>query len=149
MSIELEELDVVGEQVNAVKLFILKECYSLSSVYGRVLFFEILEFDLAGVATTFINKNQDETILMDLKALLLEAGQKIPPFLEALSSGGGFYATEIGGVKGCAYCGGLGHRIAQCPKLETQKNKQLGSTGKDYLTTGSRYGGTSGYSGDW
>lgn len=104
---------------------------------------------VSGVATTFINKNQAQTILLDLKALLLEAGQKIPPFLEALNSSG-HYSKEIGGVKGCAYCGGLGHRIAQCPKLETQKNKQLGGAGaKDYLTTGSRYGGTSGYTGDW
>eukprot|EP00922_Rhytidocystis_sp_ex-Travisia-forbesii_P019948 GHVS01029437.1.p1 GENE.GHVS01029437.1~~GHVS01029437.1.p1 ORF type:complete len:306 (+),score=22.65 GHVS01029437.1:22-918(+) len=101
-----------------------------------------------GVATTFINKNQEETILLDLKALLLEASQKIPPFLEALDSRG-VNLREIGGVRGCAFCGGLGHRIAQCPKLETQKAKQLGSTGKDFLTTGSRYGGTQGYSGDW
>jgi len=101
-----------------------------------------------GVATTFINKNQEETILLDLKALLVEAGQKVPPFLEALDSRG-FNLKEIGGVRGCAYCGGLGHRIAQCPKLETQKNKQLGATGRDYLTTGSRYGGTHGYAGDW
>ncbi|CEL93727.1 unnamed protein product [Vitrella brassicaformis CCMP3155] len=101
-----------------------------------------------GVATTFINKNQDETILLDLKALLLEANQKIPPFLEALDSRG-FNMQEVGGVRGCAYCGGLGHRIAQCPKLESQKNKQLGGTGKDYLTSGSRYGNTQGYAGDW
>ncbi|KAF8821695.1 DEAD (Asp-Glu-Ala-Asp) box polypeptide 41 family protein [Cardiosporidium cionae] len=101
-----------------------------------------------GVATTFINKNQEETILLDLKALLLEAGQKIPPFLEALDSKA-YNLKDIGGVRGCAYCGGLGHRIAQCPKLESQKNKQLSSTGKDYLTTGSRYGGTAGYAGDW
>merc|ERR1711957_997426 len=28
-----------------------------------------------GVATTFVNKNQEETILLDLKVLLVEAGQ--------------------------------------------------------------------------
>jgi len=32
-----------------------------------------------GVATTFINKSQDETILRDLKLLLKEARQRIPP----------------------------------------------------------------------
>merc|ERR1719284_1542031 len=37
-----------------------------------------------GVATTFVNKNQEETILMDLKAILLEANQKLPPFLKDL-----------------------------------------------------------------
>ena len=37
-----------------------------------------------GVATTFINKSQDETILRDLKLLLKEARQRIPPVLAAL-----------------------------------------------------------------
>lgn len=41
-----------------------------------------------GVATTFINKNSEETVLLDLKALLIEAGQRIPPFLETLDSRG-------------------------------------------------------------
>eukprot|EP00931_Biecheleriopsis_adriatica_P074478 TRINITY_DN48526_c0_g1_i1.p1 TRINITY_DN48526_c0_g1~~TRINITY_DN48526_c0_g1_i1.p1 ORF type:complete len:633 (+),score=171.79 TRINITY_DN48526_c0_g1_i1:59-1957(+) len=104
-----------------------------------------------GVATTFVNKNQDETILLDLKALLLEAGQHVPPFLRTLETGGGGREEEeIGGVKGCAYCGGLGHRIADCPKLETTRQKTTSAT-KDYLTTGStRYSGAGeGYAGDW
>ncbi|PFH31556.1 DEAD (Asp-Glu-Ala-Asp) box polypeptide 41 family protein [Besnoitia besnoiti] len=101
-----------------------------------------------GVATTFVNKNQEETVLLDLKALLIEAGQRIPPFLEALDSRG-FNLKEIGGVRGCAYCGGLGHRIAQCPKLETQKRQTQGTMGKDFLTSGSRYGNTAQYGGDW
>jgi len=100
-----------------------------------------------GVATTFVNKNQDETILLDLKALLIEAGQKVPPFLAGIEAPAGYNVKEIGGVKGCAYCGGLGHRIAMCPKLEANKVKS--STSKDMLTTGSRYGHTEGYSGDW
>ena len=37
-----------------------------------------------GIATTFINKKQNESILLDLKHLLKEAGQRIPPVLEAL-----------------------------------------------------------------
>ena len=34
-----------------------------------------------GIATTFINKNQSESILLDLKHLLKEAKQRIPPVL--------------------------------------------------------------------
>ena len=34
-----------------------------------------------GVATTFINKAQEESILLDLKHLLIEAKQRIPPVL--------------------------------------------------------------------
>merc|ERR1719487_681718 len=102
-----------------------------------------------GVATTFVNKNQDETILLDLKALLLEANQNIPPFLASLDSAAEVNTKDIGGVKGCAYCGGLGHRIAVCPKLENTRNKTA-SAQKDYLTTGSsRYQQTEGYAGDW
>jgi len=100
-----------------------------------------------GVATTFVNKNQDETILLDLKALLVEAGQNVPPFLNSIEAPAGYNVKEIGGIKGCAYCGGLGHRIAMCPKLEQNKSKAGGT--KDFLTTGSRYGGTEGYTGDW
>merc|ERR1719487_1820035 len=76
-----------------------------------------------GVATTFINKSQEETILLDLKALLIEANQNVPPFLQQIQSAHENHVKEIGGVKGCAYCGGLGHRIAQCPKLETTRQK--------------------------
>lgn len=102
-----------------------------------------------GVATTFVNKNQDETILLDLKALLLEANQNIPPFLASLDSAAEVNTKDIGGVKGCAYCGGLGHRIAVCPKLETTRNKTAAAQ-KDMLTTGSsRYNNTEGYAGDW
>ncbi|CAG8602044.1 9644_t:CDS:2, partial [Scutellospora calospora] len=37
-----------------------------------------------GVATTFINMNCSEQILLDLKHLLREAKQRVPPVLEAL-----------------------------------------------------------------
>ncbi|SBT36001.1 RNA helicase 1, putative [Plasmodium ovale wallikeri] len=101
-----------------------------------------------GIATTFINKNQDEAILLDLKALLIEAKQKIPPFLEMLDSMG-INLKEIGGVKGCAYCGGLGHRITQCSKLESQRNKQTLSTNKDVLSGNNKYNSINAYTGDW
>lgn len=39
-----------------------------------------------GVATTFINKDVDESILLDLKHLLIEAKQRVPPVLQALGT---------------------------------------------------------------
>ncbi|CAD2099321.1 RNA helicase, putative [Plasmodium vinckei brucechwatti] len=101
-----------------------------------------------GIATTFINKNQEEAILLDLKALLIEAKQKIPPFLEMLDSKG-INLKEIGGVKGCSYCGGLGHRITQCSKLETQATKQKTSNQKDILSGNNKFNNMNGYTGDW
>lgn len=38
------------------------------------------------------------------------------------------------GEHGCSYCGGLGHRITDCPKLEALQNKQASNIGRrDYL----------------
>lgn len=38
---------------------------------------------------------------------------------------------------GCSYCGGLGHRITECPKLEAVSNKEARQIGrKDYLASG-------------
>ncbi|KAI8512518.1 DEAD (Asp-Glu-Ala-Asp) box polypeptide 41 [Branchiostoma belcheri] len=86
-----------------------------------------------GIATTFINKACDESVLLDLKHLLLEAKQKIPPVLETLESESEKY-LELRGERGCAYCGGLGHRITDCPKLEAMQNKQASNIGRrDYL----------------
>lgn len=76
-----------------------------------------------GIATTFINKACDESVLLDLKHLLIEAKQKIPPFLATLQSESEKY-LELGDERGCSYCGGLGHRITDCPKLEAMQNKQ-------------------------
>ena len=130
---------------------------------------------------------------MDLKALLLEAKQKVPPVLQVLHcgdesmldiggdtgwetlvqwgcdgntteqvrsapqrSGGLMGAQSLGhrawphhhadppppstatpippGERGCAFCGGLGHRITDCPKLEAMQTKQVSNIGrKDYL----------------
>jgi len=102
-----------------------------------------------GVATTMINKNAEESALLDLKAVLIEAKQKIPPFLNAIDTER-VSMKMIGGVRGCAYCGGLGHRIAQCPKMENQQ--RLAGQEKDLLQQGSRFRGvedTKGYGGDW
>lgn len=39
-----------------------------------------------------------------------------------------------GDERGCSYCGGLGHRITACPRLEAMQNKQAAGIGrKDYL----------------
>jgi ATP-dependent RNA helicase DDX41 len=100
-----------------------------------------------GIATTFVNKNDDETILMDLKAILLEANQRIPPFLKDLEPPGGF--REVGGIKGCAYCGGLGHRVTSCPKLEETRRKTSQGINDSLVGSGSRYTDTKGYGGEW
>lgn len=93
-------------------------------------------FGKKGIATTFINKSVEESVLLDLKFLLIEAKQKLPPFLAALQSENEKY-LEMGDEKGCLYCGGLGHRITNCPKLEAVQSKQASSVGrKDYLASG-------------
>ncbi|RHZ79012.1 hypothetical protein Glove_152g30 [Diversispora epigaea] len=74
-----------------------------------------------GVATTFINMNCSEQILLDLKHLLKEAKQRVPPVLEVLEDP----LKDLKG--GCTFCGGLGHRISECPKLDAQRRQQLGN----------------------
>ncbi|XP_076460309.1 putative ATP-dependent RNA helicase DDX41 [Babylonia areolata] len=86
-----------------------------------------------GVATTFVNKTVDESVLLDLKHLLMEARQKVPQFLATMQADNEIY-LDIGGEVGCSYCGGLGHRIANCPKLEAMQTKQAANIGRrDYL----------------
>uniref|UniRef100_A0A8C2ILB1 Probable ATP-dependent RNA helicase DDX41 n=1 Tax=Cyprinus carpio TaxID=7962 RepID=A0A8C2ILB1_CYPCA len=90
-----------------------------------------------GIATTFINKGCDESVLMDLKALLVEAKQKVPPVLQVLQMGDETM-LDIGEERGCTFCGGLGHRITVCPKLEAMQTKQVTNIGrKDYLASSS------------
>ncbi|XP_026683505.1 ATP-dependent RNA helicase abstrakt [Diaphorina citri] len=89
-----------------------------------------------GLATTFINKSNDESVLLDLKHLLLEARQRIPPFLAELESETEKFLDLGGDERGCAYCGGLGHRITACPKLEAVQTKAASSIGRrDYLNS--------------
>lgn len=86
-----------------------------------------------GIATTFINKTVEESTLLDLKHLLIEAKQNCPPFLAGMTSENEKY-LDIGGEVGCSYCGGLGHRISECPKLEALQTKQAQNIGRrDYL----------------
>jgi len=52
-----------------------------------------------GVATTFINKDVQESALLDLKHLLKEAKQRVPPVLQALQDPDED-VMDLGGVKG-------------------------------------------------
>lgn len=91
-----------------------------------------------GVATTFINKGVDETVLLDLKHLLREAKQPIPPVLASLPDPlDAEERDEEGRLVVCAYCGGLGHSISVCPSLERVKRRQASAAaGKDGLKGG-------------
>ena len=73
-----------------------------------------------GMATTFINKNQDEAILLDLKHLLAESGQFIPNFINSIHEEDPSLAKQE-----CTFCGGLGHKLNQCHKLENHRMKMI------------------------
>jgi len=72
----------------------------------------------------------------------------VPPVLKALEdpyeelerSGDGL--SNATGTKGCAFCGGLGHRITDCPKVDAQVRK-IGAGKRDFLA-----GKSEGYGGD-
>jgi ATP-dependent RNA helicase DDX41 len=95
-----------------------------------------------GVATTFINKDVEESSLLDLKHLLIEAKQRVPPVLMALDDPDDDL-ININGMKGCAFCGGLGHRITDCPKLDKDV-KRIGGARVDSLAKQQGQ-----YGGDW
>ncbi|KAI6225744.1 RNA helicase [Aphelenchoides besseyi] len=79
-----------------------------------------------GLATTFINRRADLTVLADLKHLLLEAGQQLPVFLKEIAGEEDLKSEQVeasSSEKGCSYCSGLGHRITNCPKLESIRTK--------------------------
>ncbi len=78
-------------------------------------------------------------ILLDLKHLLTEAHQRVPAVLSALV-GEDETAEEIAGIKGCAHCGGLGHRIGNCPKRAQMTQKQMaGMSSRSDMTLGGDY----------
>jgi len=77
-----------------------------------------------GIATTFVNMNTPEQTLLDLKYLLMEAGQKVPPFLSTIDDP---RVIQGGSFMGCPVCGGLGHGISNCPKLEDAQRRQMAS----------------------
>ena len=84
----------------------------------------------SGVATTFINQSCDQTTLLDLKALLVEAKQKVPPVLAALED-----PREKHSGAGCSFCGGLGHTIVDCPKIDKDARRVAGNQ-RDVLAGG-------------
>lgn len=71
----------------------------------------------------------DLSVLLDLKHLLIEAGQQLPAFIKQVAGEDEEVANledELGQDemdKGCSYCSGLGHRITNCPKLESVRTK--------------------------
>ena len=47
-----------------------------------------------------------------------------------------FVGFKFLGEVGCSYCGGLGHRITDCPRLDAMQSKQASNIGrKDYLAS--------------
>ncbi len=70
-----------------------------------------------GLSTTFVNSTCSQSILADLKHLLVEADQAIPPFLKDIETG------VVDG--GCSVCGGMGHAESNCPKLHLQTSKVI------------------------
>ncbi|KAJ1739360.1 hypothetical protein LPJ68_004760 [Coemansia sp. RSA 1086] len=94
-----------------------------------------------GVATTFINHNSSEQVLLDLKHILLEAKQRVPSILYTIDDPTDKYRLPDGTLDtsvGCAYCGGLGHRILDCPKLAQEQRalqaaqRREDNAGNDY-----------------
>lgn len=96
-----------------------------------------------GLATTFINKSVPETLLLDLRQLLIEAKQRVPPMLLSLQSLSGVElpgdttSASVAAGDACPYCGGLGHKPADCPKMAAERAKQ----GRPHGGSGSGGGG--------
>ena len=85
-----------------------------------------------GVATTFINRDCQDSILLDLKHLLREAKQKIPPVLMTLDDPREGMEADNSSTEACQYCSGLGHNVLDCPKLAAvNKGKQSSAYGYD------------------
>lgn len=101
-----------------------------------------------GTATTFVSSLDSPTVLADLVQLMVEAKQFVPQALYDLvpdMERDSMAAVEVAGVKGCAYCGGFGHRVADCPTLEAEKMKALVSGRQE---SGERFN-RGGFGGEW
>eukprot|EP00178_Gracilaria_changii_P024253 TRINITY_DN730_c0_g3_i4.p1 TRINITY_DN730_c0_g3~~TRINITY_DN730_c0_g3_i4.p1 ORF type:complete len:626 (-),score=95.38 TRINITY_DN730_c0_g3_i4:834-2711(-) len=101
-----------------------------------------------GTATTFVNHSDSSTLISDLVQLLIEAKQTVPESLYEIVPDlvlNGLASREVGGVKGCAYCGGLSHRVQECPTLESEKMKALVGGTKGGMERFNR----GGYGGEW
>ncbi|EZG55077.1 helicase [Gregarina niphandrodes] len=78
----------------------------------------------SGLATTFVTSAclANETVLLDLRSVLLQARQTLPKFLTVLAEHCGLHQTDVE----CTFCGGPGHRLVHCPRL--RKNSGRNST---------------------
>ncbi|XP_045068396.1 ATP-dependent RNA helicase abstrakt-like [Coregonus clupeaformis] len=75
---------------------------------------------------------QTHTIIEYYCKLLEEEGA--PHMRSVLCIGGMSVKDQMEVVNHCTFCGGLGHRITDCPKLEAMQTKQVTNIGhKDYL----------------
>lgn len=70
----------------------------------------------SGLATTLISSLQDRGVLLELKSLLEEAGQPVPPQLMEIREIG--EEQQVRNTGECAYCGLNGHRKAGCALLQ-------------------------------
>ncbi len=66
--------------------------------------------------------------------MLVEAKQSVPSFIKTIPDPMEDIMKKINQdenydeeVKGCRYCGGLGHRVSMCPKLEREKRERMGA----------------------
>jgi ATP-dependent RNA helicase DDX41 len=84
-----------------------------------------------GVATTFINKGVSESLLLDLKHLLQEAKQRVPPVLLALDDPEERLRASGAVDVVCGYCGGF-HAVQDCEKLKRDARAKEGAS-RDYL----------------
>lgn len=84
----------------------------------------------------------EQSTLLDLKHLLIEAEQRVPPCLEVLEDPDDDLAGTIDGVRGCAFCGGLGHRVTDCPKIDKDA-RRIGAGKRDMLV------GSGGFGAEW
>ncbi|VVC90786.1 unnamed protein product [Leptidea sinapis] len=63
-----------------------------------------------------------------------ERSRAVPSFLLEMIGEPEVPTAPTADGQGCSYCGGLGHRITECPKLEAVQNKQASNIGRrDYL----------------
>eukprot|EP01028_Stygiella_incarcerata_P007983 TRINITY_DN334_c0_g1_i4.p1 TRINITY_DN334_c0_g1~~TRINITY_DN334_c0_g1_i4.p1 ORF type:complete len:694 (-),score=254.21 TRINITY_DN334_c0_g1_i4:888-2969(-) len=87
-----------------------------------------------GLATTFVNKSVPEFILLELKHVLLEAKQRVPPVLLSIEDPGEMVASAEGKTA-CAVCSGLGHITAHCPYLQEERMRKVGMS-RERIQTG-------------
>ena len=75
--------------------------------------------------------------------LLQEAKQRIPPVLMMLEDPNDISheMVALGGHKGCLFCGGLGHRIHQCPKLANETEQRVAGAARRDFFGADGYGG--------